>query len=54
MKSDRDIYRFLAGVELIASVMATSQFVMIFMFCCFVAMLILYNEDERIFHDNNL
>lgn len=53
MKSDRDIYRFLAGVELFASVMATNEFVRVLMFCCFLAMLIVYNEEVDL-NDNNL
>ena len=47
-KADRNIYRFLAGVELFASVMATNEFVMVLMFCCFLAMLILFNEEEMV------
>lgn len=47
MKSDRDIYRFLAGVELFASVMATNEFVRVLMFCCFLAMYLRAEEESK-------
>lgn len=53
MKSDKDIYRLLAGANLFASVIATNEFVMVLMFCCFLAMLMLYNEEVDL-NDNNL